>query len=637
MKVDVEKYLLLGPTSKKNVFFEKVQKMGIVEFISAKPWTEGKSPEIETLIEALHILRKMTSKKEITPGFDFDSAPILARHIIEVNESLERLREKERILNKEIARIAPFGHFSPDSVREIEKESQRKIQFFFGKQGVPTVPKEGLIYINTAYGLDYFMSINPEKMSYSHLVEMVIDRPLGELQAEWAKATGQIDEWESVLASLAHHKKLLKKGLIKEINHYNLEKTQGAVEVQLEGEVFAIFGWVPKNKVALLQELADAHHIHVEAIRKEAEDRIPTYLENKGVAKIGEDLIRIYDTPSINDRDPSIWVFFAFALFFSIIVSDAGYGLILLLISSFLFYKFRKKGGIARRLILLSISLSFGCIAWGIVTFSFFGIEIPPTHPWHDYSLTHWVATKKAAYLIQEQGPGYQEWVNKYPQLASSHDPKQFLLGAMKEETGIKSYPMFNEFANNFLLELALFMGTVHIILSFLRYLDKNWAGLGWVVFMIGCYLFFPSLLKATSLIHYLFSVPYELGAQIGKHLLFIGVGLAAVLALIQKKLGGIAEAMNSIQVFADVMSYLRLYALSLAGMVMATTFDKMGASAPIYVGPFIILAGHAINFTLALMGGLIHGLRLNFIEWYHHSFEGGGKRFNPLSLIRLE
>ncbi len=90
-------------------------------------------------------------------------------------------------------------------------------------------------------------------------------------------------------------------------------------------------------------KLADELNIHVEPIAAEEKDRIPTYLENEGVARLGEDLVHIYDTPSRTDRDPSRWVFFAFAVFFSMIIADAGYGLILLGLSLFLMYKFGKK------------------------------------------------------------------------------------------------------------------------------------------------------------------------------------------------------------------------------------------------------------------------------------------------------
>src|SRR5690606_36475467 len=92
-------------------------------------------------------------------------------------------------------------------------------------------------------------------------------------------------------------------------------------------------------------------------------------------------------------------------------------------------------------------------------------------------------------------------------------------------------------------------------------------------------------------------------------------------------------ETLNVIQVFSDVLSYLRLYALGLAGMIVAQTFNELGAKFGIVVGILIILVGHTVNVSLSIMSGVIHGLRLNFLEWYHYCWEGGGKLFNPLRL----
>ena len=92
---------------------------------------------------------------------------------------------------------------------------------------------------------------------------------------------------------------------------------------------------------------------------------------------------------------------------------------------------------------------------------------------------------------------------------------------------------------------------------------------------------------------------------------------------------------LNVVQVFSDVLSYLRLYALSLAGMIMADTFNTMGLQLNFFGGILIIIFGHITNIGLSTMGATIHSLRLNFLEWYHYSWEGGGRLFNPLCLRR--
>ena len=112
-------------------------------------------------------------------------------------------------------------------------------------------------------------------------------------------------------------------------------------------------------------------------------------------------------------------------------------------------------------------------------------------------------------------------------------------------------------------------------------------------------------------------------------------MGLAVVLALLQKRLKGLGEISNLVQVFADVLSYLRLYALGVAGASMAATFNEMGMSVGLVFGWIIILFGHSVNILLGVMAGMIHGLRLNFIEWYHYSFEGGGRLFRPLMRLK--
>ena len=175
----------------------------------------------------------------------------------------------------------------------------------------------------------------------------------------------------------------------------------------------------------------------------------------------------------------------------------------------------------------------------------------------------------------------------------------------------------------------------IHISLSLLRYIRRNFANIGWVAFSIGGYLYFPTYLKATSLVEFLGWMGPETAAVVGLQLIYGGIGSAVVLALFQKRLGGCAEITNVIQVFADILSYLRLYALALASTIMARTFNEMGFKVGLIAGSLILVGGHILNMQLAIMRGVIHGLRLNFIERYHYSFDGEGKLFNPLRKLK--
>jgi V/A-type H+-transporting ATPase subunit I len=281
--------------------------------------------------------------------------------------------------------------------------------------------------------------------------------------------------------------------------------------------------------------------------------------------------------------------------------------------------------------------LSASCVVWGVLTASYFGIDLSPKNALTKVSIFNYLAEKKADYHFKAHDEVYNFWIKDYPDLVSLTEPKEILQKAVSVKDSIVSYDMLDEFKENLLLEFSLLIGVIHISFSFLRYLWRNWAGLGWIGFMFGGYLYFPSMLKATSIFHILGFYDKLSGEIVGLQLLYGGIGLAVVLALIQKRLKGFGEIAHVVQVFADVLSYLRLYALALAGSIMASTFNDLGIVVGYLFGGVVILFGHSVNILLGTMAGVIHGLRLNFIEWYHYSFEGGGRLFKPLKRLKIK
>ena len=231
----------------------------------------------------------------------------------------------------------------------------------------------------------------------------------------------------------------------------------------------------------------------------------------------------------------------------------------------------------------------------------------------------------------------YRTWVMKFPEINKAQTGDEMLKMSAVTKKTTTSYQIVEEFSGNLILEFTLLMGILHITLGFLRYLRRNIAGLGWIFFMVGGYLFFPSLLNATILPEFLGWIDRPTARVVGLQLLFGGIGFAIIAALIQRRWKGISEITNMVQVFADVLSYLRLYALSLAGAIMASTFNQEGSAMGYFFGFIVILIGHCINMLLSFMGGIVHGLRLNFLEWYHYCFDGGGRLFKPLQKLRFK
>jgi V/A-type H+-transporting ATPase subunit I len=640
MIVDLHKYLLIGSRGEMDHFFSLAQRSGFLEFIGLSHKKALDMPEdAKTLLAAIKIIRQHTAPADepYTPDLDPVS---LASHIVKLHVDFEKLGEEQRLLKIEMARVAPFGHFSHADIEYVEQEGKRAVQFFCMKSDLAaeiSLPSE-LIYVGTEYDLDYFVAINKEKTQYPKMIEVIIDRPIGDLKKRLRQVELEITQTEKEIHDAARARPYLQSGLADYLNEYHLQLAKHDAASPLGESLFAIEAWIPSTRVHSLQGLLSGLDIYAEEIAIEEHDKIPTYMENKGPAKIGEDLVEVYDTPAATDKDPSVWVLLFFSLFFAIIVSDAGYGLVYLCIGLFLKWKFKKASDSIRRFLRLTLIASSACIIWGILTASFFGIKVGPDNPFRKTSFLHYMAVRKAEYHIETQDDVYEEYVKQFPAVSEAQDGHDFLVKASHIVDGKLQYDALDNFYDSILLEFALFLGVIHLSLSFLRNMKVNWTGLGWIIFMIGGYFYFPSYVDATSFLNFMGWISKPVAYAIGVKLLLGGLGLVFLIALLQgRKWGALHELTNSIQIFGDVLSYLRLYALALAGVIMAGTFNDLGLQFGFLGLISITLVGQIINLGLAIMSGVIHGLRLNFLEWYRYSFEGGGRAFNPLRIRKIK
>jgi V/A-type H+-transporting ATPase subunit I len=107
---------------------------------------------------------------------------------------------------------------------------------------------------------------------------------------------------------------------------------------------------------------------------------------------------------------------------------------------------------------------------------------------------------------------------------------------------------------------------------------------------------------------------------------------------LFARFLDGLKELAESSKAFGDVLSYLRLFALGLAAIKLAEVFNGLASSAFasrgvwVLLGIVILLIGHTINFAMGIMSGVVHGLRLNVIEFFNWSLHEEGDQFQAFA-----
>lgn len=639
MIIDVQKFLILGVKEEIDLLFRKAQEAGVAEFISSshRVATES-SAEAGPLLEAIKILHRLPSKVPYEGGEGLSYAGEVAFRVIDLKKEIDHLCEEKRFLETEIVRIAPFGDFLVEDLDYIEREGKRVIQFFCKKASLaPQLDMpEGMFFVGTDEEVDYFLSVNKERISYKDRSEMRIDRPLGELKTHLLFVKDSLHQLEAELRGYAGHLDFLKEALLERLDEHNLESAKRAPLFPLDNALFVVEAWVPRSKIALFQSIAEGLTVHMEPISVSDKEMVPTYFENKGTSRMGEDLVHIYDTPSTEDKDPSGWVFWFFVLFFAMIVNDGGYGLLYLGLCLYIKHKFPLLKTGAKRVLRLATYLSVGCVIWGILTTSFFGLSFAPDGWLRKCSLISPLVEKKAAYHLAAKDDVYQFWIAKYPAAASAVSGRDFLDKAATHKGSHTEYEAEKSFSDSLFMEFSLLVGMIHLSLSLLRFLKRHIAGAGWVLFIWGTYLYCPSVLKATSMVNFLGLVSKVEAPHLGLRTLYIGILVALLLAFVQKrKLSAFGEVSTAIHIFADGLSYLRLYALGLSTAIMAETFNNLSGAVGLFLGVFVLLAGHGITIMMGLMTAMIHGLRLNFIEWYHYSFIGGGRLLRPLTYFK--
>ena len=289
--------------------------------------------------------------------------------------------------------------------------------------------------------------------------------------------------------------------------------------------------------------------------------------------------------------DHGQWTFFT--LFFSIIVGDAGYGLLYLLAGIILKIKVKSKG--AQQAINFLIILSCGTVAWGLLTGSVFGIK-KDLLPWFLAGLPC---------LRGEQSMKCIQWLCftiALCHLAGARLWRAIIAGSVREALGNLGWMFFISF--NFLLIISMIVGDPFPFT----------AHPGFEAFPSWCYC---------------------------------GGGIGAILILLfsvkWKEIGDVLYTpFNFINSFVDVLSYIRLFAVGLSGAYIAQCFNNMGGM--IYAGQtgwklvilaicggLVIIIGHILNIVLGMMSVLVHGLRLNTLEFSNHMQIGWeGKAYSP-------
>jgi V/A-type H+-transporting ATPase subunit I len=386
-----------------------------------------------------------------------------------------------------------------------------------------------------------------------------------------------------------------------------IKKAELPLQFASTAQVFIASGYVPTKQLeSVKKKLASAAqgHIDIEEEHIHHDESVPVKLHNTKKVRDFEVLTRLYELPSYFEFDPSSLMFITFPLFFGFMLGDVGYGIVTLLLFLFL----RKKFTDGRALFNVLIYASIVTIAFGFVFGEYFGFE-------------H-IGMEKGEALCENVGicfhkeiveaHGEQEIVYSFPRVLSRFEGIINVAGV-----GLPAVLVIGAIIGFFHLNIGLLIGFMNVKHAHglkLAVLEK----LSWFVLQLGLALVVLSF------------------AGIGFHWVVgtvIAVGAVVMIAL-GEGFKGIIEIPG---LFSNMLSYMRLGAVGLSSVVLATVinehlaqpfFEKGGIF--IVMGILIMIIGHAINIALGIIGPFLHGIRLHYVECFSKFFHGGGKDYRP-------
>ena len=588
MVTEMTKYDFILMSGDADAFLEKLQSVGVVDITRSMKPIDEKSEKLSARAE---IYRKAISAlKEIEKADDPGQKP--TDFAVEV---METVRDKDAIeaqlpqLRKDADELVPWGQFDATSFDRL-KETGLKLHFYKAKAIDPEWKEQYAISeISNLGGYSYFVVVSDSDDYDFPLKELPApDRDYASIQKQIDDLEAQVKEKEHRLAQLKWHEPVLQAEMDKTLSKLDLHLAHVSGEKAAEDYITVFEGFAPAENEPALHDMLEKENILYLVDKAKVDDNPPIKLKNNKFVSKFELLTDMYGRPKYDEFDPTVFISIFFMLFFAFCMGDAGYGLILIFAGLMLK---KKLPNIAP----LGIVLGIATTVIGLLFHTFFSMDML------EWS---WIPDVVKKCMVPKEIFGFDGTMVLAILVGIVHICLAMIVKTY-QSTKVKG------FANS----LATWGWTLLIVggvivggLALMGVIDK--ALTKWIVIVIGC-------LSALGI--------FFLNDLHRNPLLNVGSGLWETYNTATGLLG-------------DVLSYLRLYALGLAGAKLGEAFNAIGLQALGDGGArwiafiLIVLVGHTLNVAMCVLGAFVHPLRLNFLEFFKNSgYEGSGRKYKPL------
>lgn len=594
MIAPMEKVTILIFYKMKDNFLIALQSLGLLHISQDTKDADQPVKQIQSEIMRCEAFLKIAKKtkdnvavEQIVTEFKHNQGFEFVEQFEQLNSELSSLIDKLEKREKEVRNLAPWGKFDIKAIERLNLAGV-KVRFFisplkkFGECNIDQrfsaheISRDKTYVYFVVFEKDQKIDLDCDEFFYPAVDIKILEQDVASLGQ-------QIEEKNRLLLSaLAEYKQVE--------NYCNNQKTKlnylivsNNLPQAAQEKIFIINGWLPRQQKADMEKFLEAEGVYFYFSRAEVGENIPVLLKNNWFSSLFEPITKMFALPQYREMD--LTAFFApfFTLFFGFCLSDAGYGLIILLLCAGFW---RKASAVQRPLLILGAIFGLSTFIFGIITGNLFGIELVKIEFMRNLVLFNqdqlfYLALKIG--VLQIFFGLFLKAINKTRQFGFMHSLSTW--GWM-----------------------VLLTGVLPLVLAFLANskapLWANYTALAGLVLI----LLFNDL-KANLLV------------RIGKGLWELYGGLTGFLG--------------------DVLSYVRLFALSISGAILGLVVNEIGMqfrTIP-YIGYLLtfvfLIVGHTGNLLLSGLSSFVHPLRLTFVEFYKNAgFEGGGKAYLPFKNI---
>ena len=621
MILPMKKLTLLVLDSEKQAALKILRNFGAVhiekEAAASETLTElqgqyTKLLQAETLINDA---KPKKSGKDAANNRTFSSEALFA----EVDEVLQFKAEQSDCiaaitkLTGDIETYAPWGNFEPDDIRNLAEkgifltaaelseksyaalpETVKTIRLASGKKTVRFILCTETAALPEGLPPDFHPLALPEQSPAAMRAE------LEKLRKQLPSYKEKIGAKAGILTALHTEMQRLSKEIEFETIHAGMTAIpleENTAEGRQPMRLARLSGYVLAEKHQDFAGLAKANGWAFISDDPAEEDAVPTALRHNRFVQLLTPLTDFLGTvPGYREPDISLWFLLFFGIFFAMIFGDAGYGGILVLLSLIGIGKAKGKGQPAPLAMQMFLYLGLLTVVWGTATCNWFGIPV-------DY---------------------IPAWLKNCSVPAISNATEESIRNAN---------------LMLFCFTLGLVQLTIGHLISIVRNIrsPQILGHIGSIAMLCGMYVVVLSLVVSREQYQINQPVLIAIGGGFALNFIFSNYQTGIGQSIIESFKNIITMFLGVVNVFADIMSYIRLWAVGLAGSAISATVNQMAGPALgsflIFLGVLLLFFGHGLNYIMNVLSVIVHGVRLNTLEFSNHvGLTWAGFKYEPFA-----